>query len=203
MFRDAKFCPHCGAAAVAWDSAASDLLCPVCRLPLLVGKLDRFTLHECEKCFGLWVDKDTVELICHDAEQQALAPSLTGPPPAPLNAPLPKIRYVPCPQCRALMHRVNFAHASNVVVDVCRDHGTWFDADELHRIVEFIRAGGLDRARDKQKAEFEAERRRHEAARLTGQGSVWSVPDRRPEPGDTLLPQIIGSLGDLLRHLRR
>ncbi len=50
------------------------------------------------------------------------------------------------------MNRVNFAHCSGVIVDVCKEHGTWFDADELRRIVEFIRAGGLvtTRAREKQ-----------------------------------------------------
>jgi hypothetical protein len=32
------------------------------------------------------------------------------------------------------MNRVNFAEYSGVVVDVCREHGTWFDADERQRI---------------------------------------------------------------------
>jgi len=40
-------------------------------------------------------------------------------------------------------------------VDVCREHGTWFDKDELRRIVEFIRAGGLEQARADQIAELE------------------------------------------------
>jgi hypothetical protein len=45
------------------------------------------------------------------------------------------------------MNRINFAHTSGVIVDVCTKHGTWFDADELRRVLEFITAGGLEAAR--------------------------------------------------------
>ncbi len=65
------------------------------------------------------------------------------------------VSYIACPVCKQLMNRVNFAHCSNVVVDVCRTHGTWFDRDELRRIVEFIRAGGLEMERDRQLAELD------------------------------------------------
>jgi len=54
----------------------------------------------------------------------------------------------------------NFARCSGVIVDICKGHGTWFDRDELSRIVEFIRAGGLEMARTKEKVELEEERRR-------------------------------------------
>jgi Zn-finger nucleic acid-binding protein len=58
------------------------------------------------------------------------------------------------------MNRINFARFSGVIVDVCKGHGTWFDRDELSRIVEFIHDGGLDAARIKEKTELEEERRR-------------------------------------------
>ena len=48
-------------------------------------------------------------------------------------------------------NRINFAKCSGVIVDVCKGHGTWFDRDELTRIVEFIRGGGLDAARAKER----------------------------------------------------
>ncbi len=70
----------------------------------------------------------------------------------------PKITYAPCPQCGQLMNRINFARCSGVVVDVCKGHGTWFDPDELREIVEFIRAGGLETSRQKEKREIEYER---------------------------------------------
>ncbi|MGH9743717.1 MAG: hypothetical protein ACRD51_15340, partial [Candidatus Acidiferrum sp.] len=66
-----------------------------------------------------------------------------------------------------LMNRVNFAHCSHVIVDVCKAHGTWFDKDELRRTVEFIRAGGLEKARDQQLQQIKDEQRRLDFARLS------------------------------------
>ena len=47
------------------------------------------------------------------------------------------------------MNRVNLARCSGVIVDICRAHGTWFDREELSRIVEFYTrwAGSLARER--------------------------------------------------------
>lgn len=56
------------------------------------------------------------------------------------------------------MNRINFARCSGVIVDICKGHGTWFDRDELSRIVEFIRSGGLEASRAKEKANLEEER---------------------------------------------
>jgi hypothetical protein len=39
---------------------------------------------------------------------------------------------------------------SGTVVDVCKGHGTFLDAGELHAIVTFIQGGGFDRARQRQ-----------------------------------------------------
>jgi Zn-finger nucleic acid-binding protein len=66
------------------------------------------------------------------------------------------------------MNRVNFANFSGVIVDVCRQHGTWFDRDELRRIVEFIRAGGLDKARAREIQNLEADRRLARTDRFLG-----------------------------------
>jgi len=73
---------------------------------------------------------------------------------------VPTVRYVPCPLCAKLMNRINFGKRSGVVVDSCAKHGTWFDGDELRRVVEFVRDGGLDRARAIEKEQLEDVRRR-------------------------------------------
>jgi Zn-finger nucleic acid-binding protein len=36
------------------------------------------------------------------------------------------------------MQRRNFQRSSGIIVDVCRRHGTWLDADELERIAGFL-----------------------------------------------------------------
>lgn len=65
------------------------------------------------------------------------------------------------------MNRINFARCSGVIVDICKGHGTWFDRDELSRIVEFIRGGGLEASRTREKAEIQEERRRLREEQLT------------------------------------
>jgi Zn-finger nucleic acid-binding protein len=91
---------------------------------------------------------------------------------------LEQVRYLPCPVCASMMNRVNFAHCSHVIVDVCREHGTWFDRDELRQIVEFIRAGGLNQARaiEAEELKSEVERLKESRQRLqTGtSGGGWS-----------------------------
>jgi Zn-finger nucleic acid-binding protein len=118
-------------------------------------------MRECEKCEGLWVELAAFEKICADREQDAAVLGMAAPVAAPKSVfgnELPRAVYVPCPQCSELMNRINFAHCSGVIIDVCRGHGTWFDRDELRGIIEFIRAGGLDRSRQKEKREIEYQR---------------------------------------------
>lgn len=75
------------------------------------------------------------------------------------------------------MNRINFARCSGVIVDICKGHGSWFDRDELTRIVEFIRAGGLDAARAKEKAAIEEERRQLRQEQLSADRSRSSLLD--------------------------
>lgn len=163
LFIGSKFCPHCGSVAARWESEGEARLCPACKIPLLRGQIAATALDECSKCFGIWLDRTTFEQICRDSEAQAAV--LGSPCAANSGGSLQPVRYVPCPHCRELMQRVNFAKCSGVVVDVCREHGTWFDMNELHRIVQFIRSGGLDKARDVERVKLAEERRRLESTR--------------------------------------
>ena len=74
-----------------------------------------------------------------------------------------------------MMNRVNFGRLSGTIVDVCKGHGTFLDPGELHRIVKFIRSGGLERARARQLEELKDQERKvrdaeSRAARDRGQG---------------------------------
>lgn len=194
MFVGTKFCSHCGAAASRTETTArAQGLCPRCQVAMKTAKVGGSTFLECTQCAGLWLDPETLRKICTEQEKQAavlgMAPSANAP-----GAAVP-IRYVPCPVCHALMNRVNFAHSSSVIVDVCKPHGTWFDKDELRRTVEFIRAGGLEKARTQQLAEIEDERRKL-AAERTAAAAMNSVTLDEPRFGRS--PQ---SLLDVLRNL--
>jgi hypothetical protein len=45
-----------------------------------------------------------------------------------------------------------------VIIDLCKQHGVWFDADELPKIIDFIDGGGLARAREKEKLSLDEQR---------------------------------------------
>jgi Zn-finger nucleic acid-binding protein len=203
MFAGSKFCPHCGARSARAVAGETEMPCPKCKsLALIDVALGQTSVCECNGCHGLWVDADTFDTICTDRERQSVvlgsASELFKPGQRSIDL---KVQYVRCPLCRELMQRVNFAKCSGIIVDVCKGHGSWFDRDELQHIVEFIRTGGLDLARSKEKAELEAARRRLEAARRD-----QSMPlDREPIRGawtfgETDLFAIAGSLFDSLRR---
>lgn len=180
MFLGAKFCSHCGARAQRTEGSAPDRqLCPRCRVNMRAITIGKAPLRECPRCEGIWADTLSLQQICRDREQQAAVLGIATALPESQGVDLKKnIRYVPCPVCDKLMNRVNFARCSNVVVDVCRQHGTWFDHEELRRIVEFIHAGGLDRAREREVAELENQRRQLRAEKTA---QAW---DRRAPPRD-------------------
>jgi len=141
-------------------------------------------LRECPKCEGIWADTDSLQKICADREQQTAVLGIPSSLPMTENDFEKNLRYVPCPVCTKLMNRVAFAHCSRVVVDVCRAHGTWFDKDELRRIVEFIRAGGLDQARADQIDELERKRQQLRTAQIaSGSDTFMEKPSYHAERG--------------------
>ena len=166
IFIGAKFCSHCGAKADRGESASpASLACPRCRAEMRAVAIGGADLSECPRCGGIWADTASFQQICADREHQSAVLGMpTELPAAGPGGAAEFIRYVPCPRCRKLMNRLNFAHCSGVIVDVCKAHGTWFDRDELRRIVEFIRAGGLDVARAREVTDLEERRRQLEAA---------------------------------------
>jgi Zn-finger nucleic acid-binding protein len=173
IFVGSKHCPRCGAAAAKPKAVTSvDKKCPRCKADFQLKSLADETLLECPDCLGLWLDVATFDRICAEREQHAAvlgAVSLTSSPPVPS-----KVSYVPCPECKQLMNRANFARCSGVIVDLCKKHGIWFDRDELSGIIEFIREGGLDAARAKEKAQLDEERRRLEQLKSEVQPSEVS-----------------------------
>jgi Zn-finger nucleic acid-binding protein len=115
-------------------------------------------LLECEACGGIWVDADTFERLCADREAQAAV--LHRWAETERRPPEMKVHYRPCVRCGTMMNRLNFGKMSGTVIDVCKGHGTFLDAGELHQIVSFIQGGGLERARQRQLDDLKEEERR-------------------------------------------
>jgi Zn-finger nucleic acid-binding protein len=91
------------------------------------------------------------------------------------------VRYIQCPTCKRTMNRRAFGRVSGVIVDVCRDHGVWFDAGELSEVLAFLERGGLELARERERQEaaelarsVRAEHLRLGATEVFDEGSVRS-----------------------------
>lgn len=182
MFVGNKFCGHCGAKTVqtATEGSENPSECPRCRKRLDLLQIGDAALDECQKCGGMWADVETFEKICADREQQSAVLGFIGQRELRLEPPA-KISYVPCPGCKQLMNRSNFARASGVIVDICKQHGVWFDVDELPKIIEFIQKGGMEIARQREKMEI-----RDERDRLREEQRKQATLDRRFGTGSVL-----------------
>lgn len=101
-------------------------------------ELGTSALMECPACDGVWIEADVFERLCADREAQAAVLHRFAGGSQPVEA--KRVQYRPCVQCGKMMNRVN--------------------AGELHQIVEFIHAGGLERARERQLEELREQERR-------------------------------------------
>lgn len=157
MFEGAKFCPSCGLRRPTVDVSETPAKCPGCRTPMEQKAIGGLTLLECPNCDGVWVTAADFEHLCSTAEAQAAVLHHVTPR---KQVPVGRVRYRPCVKCGTMMNRLNFGQISGTVVDVCRGHGTFLDAGELHAIVAFVRDGGLDRAREHKLNELKEQERR-------------------------------------------
>ncbi len=150
----ARFCVACGVEfrpqPVPGDGPAPE--CPDCRKPTEPRVVGGTIVHECGTCAGVWAATSVFEDLVRRAMDLRRAAESEGlPSAAPRrqggNPTGTKVKYRRCPICSEMMARRNFKRVSGVIVDVCREHGTWLDEDELEEIAGFILTGGLDRAR--------------------------------------------------------
>ncbi|MEQ8791721.1 MAG: zinc ribbon domain-containing protein [Pirellulaceae bacterium] len=156
----AKFCHHCGKAIAATQAAGNHttLPCPACEgdrrlVTRRLGDLD-LGAFECHVCAGLWLGDEAFQHLTRQAQNNLTADetlaavvSRAAPTAVSRQEAGGEWRYRNCPVCRRMMQRRHYGRKSGVIVDICRDHGVWFDADELHRILKWIRQGGLEYAR--------------------------------------------------------
>jgi Zn-finger nucleic acid-binding protein len=182
VFDGSKHCKHCGGRIsknkVIHHGDEVKNSCPRCednphlRIEVVAG----CPLERCPKCEGLWIDREVVEKIYKDKKTSGSIKNVTESKGTPLKRRQLDGKpegYIKCPECEKIMNRQNFGRFSGVIIDVCRDHGTWFDADELMHILEFIESGGLEKAAEREKQELKEEVRRLKGQKNAG-GSMSS-----------------------------
>ena len=145
----ARFCHHC-ATPLAADVVAgesSKLTCPVCEGRKLYSRRlpdASATVLECRVCAGMWIGLEAFHDLLNAEERRTERLTTTH----QRRTHETRQRYRKCPQCEGLMTRRNLGGGkSGVVVDVCGEHGIWFDCDELSHALAWMRAGGLEAVR--------------------------------------------------------
>ena len=77
------------------------------------------------------------------------------------------------------MNRMNFGRISGILVNICIDHGTWFDGGGLALALEFVATGRLEEVLAEERQELEAAMRDFTA---------WRGEDPRAQDEDLLEP---------------
>ncbi len=177
----ARFCHSCAIAIAPQGIAGVETShkCPACEESNPPSRLssrrlggEELAVLECNHCAGLWLGKGVFRLLEERAreKQTAWESSSADTEPKLQRHDLTSRMYRPCPECGKLMNRVNYGRRSGVILDVCGEHGLWFDQDELETILRWIREGGLSRA-DRIEHEKRRDEQRADRAARTGSSS--------------------------------
>jgi Zn-finger nucleic acid-binding protein len=201
-----RFCTGCGVAFSPEHVQVEglELPCPVCGCLMPARAVGGVGINECPQCNGIWIPEDRLEALINraiDAKRGAnpelfksFQPRVKGGNPA-----AQKVAYRKCPRCEAFMQRRNFRRSSGVIIDCCREHGTWLDADELEQITGFILSGGRPKAAEYLKqSETDAQKARASAAFARVMAENRAGPFSRQETGER---GIVGSFLGLLENL--
>lgn len=199
----ARYCHHCAApiAPQGKIGEATRHACPSCgpRRKLVSRALGDppQPVLECGGCAGLWVGEAVFRGLAERARDQGLTEVGFGSGEAPREAAGKAALYRRCPMCDKHMNRRNYAKRSGVILDECREHGLWFDATELGRVLQFIRDGGERRSRARDEAE---KRERRRAAGIKNPVLERSIgAESGPRWGEEA--DAFGSLGSILGML--
>ncbi len=116
--------------------------CPQCRLPLRQQDYEGTSISFCETCWGHWLDDLSLATILakreygfSQGERNSAIASWVHVGDGGLENGSPGL---PCPVCQRPMVESPFADDCPVLVDRCREHGTWLDAGEIKKIQVFV-----------------------------------------------------------------
>lgn len=200
----AKHCHSCGVAIVPEAEAgeATGKPCPVCGegAELIARQLgeQQLSVLECPRCAGLWVGAEVFQRLESEAKRHiggavpagavgGSGGATAGGRPSGQSSAQQGALYRPCVSCGKFMNRQNYGRRSGVIVDVCKQHGVWFDDRELQIVLDWIRHGGLaaSNLRDEEERRAAARRARQRQASagpspmLGPTGGSFSMPGGR------------------------
>lgn len=130
--------------------------------------------HGCEACGGAWLDNLTCQVIATSRLPLSITEVFGAAPESRMALTVDHpfrsagVRHPRCPECRRDLMP---SEVMGVRLDVCDEHGTWFDPGELRTLmqrVDFHNAHVDDKARAAELAERYAEIARNSPTAYTG-----------------------------------
>jgi Zn-finger nucleic acid-binding protein len=100
--------------------------CPHCSNVLITLEFAGFEIDRCFKCHGIWLDSGELEYL--------LGPETGNEYMKSMKSAHSDERQKKCPICSVKMAQMVIGK-QGILLDMCRDHGIWFDAGELEKIL--------------------------------------------------------------------
>lgn len=124
----------------------SELRCPSCSSSVLeaspiAAEIDRSDVFACTTCEGFWLSREALVVLASrplggllDKSREAVASTVSSEQPTV---------YRKCPKCHEHLNRRLYGIASGVIIDLCIEHGYWFDKGELVRVLRASPSDGV------------------------------------------------------------
>ncbi|HEY1960725.1 MAG TPA: zf-TFIIB domain-containing protein [Polyangiaceae bacterium] len=113
---------------------AREVRCPQCRKRLFTASVKDAELNACAGCGGIWVRNASARRVLSNPEPIFAEMATRAGDNAQNRATHAEDRV--CPECPAVLDKVR---SHGIELDVCEEHGTWFDAFELSTLVRILR----------------------------------------------------------------
>ena len=114
--------------------ALRELRCPRCRKRLVTAKIHDVDLSGCVGCGGIWIGNASARKVL--AKPEAIFAEMATRAGNNATSRATHAEERTCPECPAILDKVT---THGIELDVCTDHGTWFDAFELAQLVRILR----------------------------------------------------------------
>lgn len=120
------------------SGAPAVLRCPHCRKKLVGVVAKGVELDGCGGCGGIWVNNGSARSVL--ANPEAVFAELAQRAGDNARNRSVRAKNPACPVCTAVLDNVK---THGIAVDVCSEHGTWFDAFELSQLLHVLTHGAV------------------------------------------------------------
>ncbi len=206
LHKAAKHCRECGVKIQPEKILAKRLSshCPRCKGDLVECTTPQGQYTECSGCGGMWLAESFFEKVVEEKDSSPLGKTISRDTGATeVEVQTHAVKYLPCPVCGNFMNRKNFASCSGVIIDWCKGHGFWFDTHELEKIIDFVKSGGMDQAREKEIRRAQQEVTRAENRKKTVKSMIPRTRFNAPvySNADVPLDDALAFVGSAVRKL--